>query len=400
MPVLIDGDGNIIAGHGRILAAKSLGITEVPTIQAGHLDQAEATAFMIADNQLCRIGDWDDRLLAETFKQLAAINLDFSLELTGFDMAEIDLQIESLHDRDDSPEDEADSLPQEAGPPVSRLGDTWILDPHRITCADARNSVSYDALMVGQETSAVFTDPPYNVKIAGHVSGLGKKHHREFAMASGEMDEAQYAEFLKAILGQLVCQCEDGAVLFVCIDWRHLMEILAAARAVGCRLLNLCVWVKHNAGMGSLYRSQHELILVLKTGRAPHRNNVELGRHGRNRSNVWQYRGANNFGRVTEDSKLAALHPTPKPVAMVADAIVDCTERGDIVLDAFLGSGTTLIAAERTGRRCFGLDLDPLYVDMTIRRWQALTGKSAVCAATGETFDDRQAEFEKANASR
>lgn len=400
VPVLTDGERNVIAGYGRVLAAKSLGMAHVPTIEVTHLDQAQATAFMVADNQLCRIGDWDDRLLGEIFKELSQVHLDFSLELTGFSAAEIDLLIEGLNDRDDSEDDGADRFEPSSGPPVSKLGDTWILGPHRISCADARAPASYDCLMAGQRAAAVFTDPPYNLRINGHVSGHGAVRHREFLMASGEMDELEYSRFLQDVLELLARHCRDGAVLYTCIDWRHLAEILTAARATGCRLLNLCVWVKHNAGMGSFYRSQHELVLVFKHGRALHRNNIELGRHGRNRTNVWRYRSANDFGRGNGEGDLLALHPTPKPMAMVADAIMDCTERSDIVLDAFLGSGTTLIAAQHSGRRCFGLELDPLYVDTTIRRWQALTGKSAVCAATRQSFDNRQAECEKKDAER
>jgi len=394
VPVLIDGERNVIAGHGRILAGESVGMSHVPTIEVTHLDRAQRKTFMIADNQLCRIGVWDDRLLGEIFKELSELELDFSLELTGFSTAEIDLLIDGLSDPTANEDDEADRLTPIAGPSVSKLGDNWALGPHRLSCADARAAASYHTLMDGQEAAAVFTDPPYNLKIDGNVSGLGRVRHREFPMASGELSEADYTRFLHDVLGLLAGHCKDGAVLYVCIDWRHLPEILAAVRAIGCRLLNICVWVKHNAGMGSFYRSQHELVLVLKTGPAPHRNNIELGRHGRNRSNVWQYRGANDFGRGTEEGGSVTFHPTPKPVAMVADAIMDCTERGDIVLDAFLGSGTALIAAERTGRRCFGMELDPLYVDAAIRRWQAYTGGRARHAVTGRFFDDVATEAE------
>ena len=238
----------------------------------------------------------------------------------------------------------------------------------------------------------IFTDPPYNVPIEGHVSGLGSIHHREFAMACGEMNEAQFTRFLTDVCGLAARHSRDGAIHFVCMDWRHLGELLAAGTRIYSELKNICVWVKHNAGMGSLYRSQHELVLVFKHGRAAHHNNIELGRFGRHRSNVWEYAGANSFGRATEDGNLLALHPTVKPVAMVADAILDCSARGDIILDPFLGSGTTLIAAERTGRRCHGVELDAGYLDTAIRRWQTFTGENARHAATGHSFTETESE--------
>ena len=234
--------------------------------------------------------------------------------------------------------------------------------------------MAFRTLLGDQRAAMVFTDPPYNVPIDGHATGLGAIHHRSFAMAAGEMSRPAFAVFLATGLRHLAAFCVSGALLFVCMDWRHIGELLAAGSEAESRLENLCVWVKDNAGMGSLYRSMHELVFVLRTGRSRHRNNVQLGRFGRNRTNVWHYRGVNSFGRETEEGSLLALHPTVKPVALVADAILDCTERGDIVLDGFVGSGTTLIAAERTGRRGRALELDPGYVDTAIRRWQALTG--------------------------
>jgi DNA modification methylase len=250
--------------------------------------------------------------------------------------------------------------------------------------------------MGAEKAAMVFTDPPYNVPIAGHVSGLGAVQHREFAMAVGEMSQAEFTAFLRSAMTLMAQHSTDGSLHFVCMDWRHTEELLAAGRAAYTELKNLCVWAKDNAGMGSLYRSQHELVLVFKAGRAPHRNNVELGRHGRHRSNLWRYAGVNSFGRSTEEGNLLSLHPTVKPVALVADAILDCTARGDVVLDPFLGSGTTLIAAERVGRRCCGMELDPLYADTIIRRWQALTGDVAVHASSSETFDGRTAAIAEA----
>ncbi|WP_372625114.1 site-specific DNA-methyltransferase [Falsiroseomonas sp.] len=336
--VLIDREGGVIAGHARILACQQLGWTEVPTICLDHLSPDEARAFMIADNRLAETSTWNEQLLAETLRDLSLVDLDFSLEVTGFEMAEIDLRIESLDaapKREDDPADAPATLP--TGPAVSHLGDLWKLGRHRLLCGNALDEAAYAQLMAGKRAAMVFTDPPYNVPIAGHVSGLGAVQHREFAMASGEMSATEFTAFLRSALGPAARHSRDGALHFVCMDWRHMPELLAAGGEVYSELKNLCVWAKDNAGMGSLYRSQHELVFVYKSGRASHRNNVELGRHGRHRSNLWSYPGVNSFGRRGEEGSLLALHPTVKPVALVADAILDCSARGDLVLDPFLG---------------------------------------------------------------
>jgi len=398
VPILIDRNGNVIAGHGRLLACRELGITKVPTLCLDHLTPAQARVFMIADNRLTEIATWDDRLLAQQLKDLSLLGLDFSLELTGFEIGEIDLRIASLEDLPKPNDDPADLLPElPAGPPVSKIGDLWLLDRHRLLCGSALDSAVFKALMGAERAAMVFSDPPYNVPIEGHVSGLGAIHHRPFPMASGEMDGAEFTAFLAGALRNFAAFSLDGSLHYVCMDWRHLEELLAAARGAYGELKNLCVWVKDKAGMGSLYRSQHELVFVFKHGRNGHRNNVQLGQFGRNRSNIWHYPGARSFSRCGEEGNLLALHPTVKPVALVADAILDCSARGDIVLDGFLGSGTTVIAAERTGRRCFGLELDPGYVDTILRRWQALTGGSARHAVSGRSFDDLVREAEAAN---
>jgi DNA modification methylase len=389
VPVLIDAEGKVIAGHGRLLACRELGWSEVPTISLGHLTRAQARAFMIADNRLSENASWDDRLLAEQLKDLSLLGLDFSIEVTGFEVGEIDLRIASLDDPPERAADPADVVPEVAsGPPVSKPGDLWLLGGHRVLCGNVLDIADCRTLMGEQRAAMVFTDPPYNVPIDGHATGLGAIHHRSFAMATGEMSRPGFAVFLATSLRHLAGFSASGALLYVCIDWRHLGELLAAGGEADARLENLCVWVKDNAGMGSLYRSQHELIVVFKTGRGRHRNNVQLGRFGRSRSNVWHYPGANSFSRQTEEGNLLALHPTVKPVALVADAILDCTAHGDIVLDGFLGSGSTVIAAERTGRRCYGLELDPGYVDTIVRRWQSLTGGIARHADNGRSFDD------------
>src|SRR6516165_5499860 len=398
VPILIDRNGNVIAGHGRLLACRELGITKVPTLCLDHLTPAQARVFMIADNRLTEIATWDDRLLAHQLKDLSLLGLDFSLELTGFEIGEIDLRIASLEDLPKPDDDPADLLPElPAGPPVSKIGDLWLLDRHRLLCGSALDSAVFKALMGAERAAMVFSDPPYNVPIEGHVSGLGAIHHRPFPMASGEMDGAEFTAFLAGALRNFAAFSLDGSLHYVGMDWRHLEELLAAARGAYGELKNLCVWVKDKAGMGSLYRSQHELVFVFKHGRNGHLNNVQLGQFGRNRSNIWHYPGARSFSRCGEEGNLLALHPTVKPVALVADAILDCSARGDIVLDGFLGSGTTVIAAERTGRRCHGLELDPAYVDTIVRRWQGLTGGSADHAMSGRGFDDLAREAEAAN---
>lgn len=391
VPILVDGEGQVIAGHGRLLACKDLGWEEVPTIALEHLTEAQVKAYRIADNRLTEISEWDDRLLAEQLKELSLVDLDFSLEAIGFEMGEIDFRIESL----EAPEgpgggpDPADDLPDiPEGDPVTKLGDLWLLGRHRLLCGNALEDEALAVLMGGRKAAVVFTDPPYNVPIDGHCTGLGTVRHREFAMAAGEMSQAEFTTFLTRAMERLAAHSEDGSLHYVCMDWRHLQEVLAAGHQVYTELKNLCVWAKDNAGMGSFYRSQHELVLVFKHGKAPHQNHVQLGQHGRYRSNVWRYPGVNSFGRATEEGNLLALHPTVKPVALVADAILDSSRRGEVVLDSFLGSGTTLMAAERVGRACYGLELAPLYVDTIIRRWQAMTGEKAVLAVSGADFEE------------
>src|SRR5712671_4072252 len=394
VPVLVDAELKVIAGHGRLLACSELGITEVPTLCLDHLTPAQARAFMIADNRLTEIASWDDKLLAEQLKDLSLLGLDFSIEVTGFEIGEIDLRIAALDDMpgqaDNDPADAVPELPTR--PPLSRIGDVWLLGRHRVMCGNALDAAAFAALMGEERAAVVFSDAPYNVAIDGHASGLGAIHHRPFPMASGEMDKEAFTAFLSQACRNLAAFSADGSLHYLCMDWRHLDELLAAGRDAYGELKNLCVWIKDNAGMGSLYRSQHELVFVFKQGRGSHRNNVQLGQFGRNRSNVWRYPGVNSFARCGEEGNLLALHPTVKPVAMVADAILDCSARGDIVLDAFLGSGTTVIAAERTGRRCFGLELDPLYVDTIVRRWQTFTRNDARHASSGQSFAEIEDE--------
>jgi DNA modification methylase len=393
VPAIVNDDGRVLAGDARLQAAQKLHLHEVPVIRARNLSAEQQAAFAIADNRLSELAAWDGQALGEILSELAAIDLSFDLEATGFTMGEIDLIIEGLSGDDEGATDDEDTV-DTSGPPVAKPGDLWLAGKHRIFCGDARDPASFNRLMQGEKAQAVFTDSPYNVRIHGHVSGKGKVHHREFAMASGEMPEQEFALFLATVLQNLSDNTIDGSLAFACIDWRHVGDLLAAGKKAYSSLLNICVWVKDKPGMGSLYRSQHELIAVFKRGRAPHRNNIELGRFGRNRSNVWQYPCANTFSRSGDEGNLAALHPTVKPLGLVRDAIQDCTARGDVVLDAFLGSGTTLIAAERVGRRCYGIEIDPLYVDAAIRRWERHSGDRAILADSGRAFGEIEAEAE------
>jgi DNA modification methylase len=392
VPILVDAQDNVLAGHARLLACKQLGYTQVPIIRLEHLSAAQARAFQLADNRLAEIAVWDERLLGEQLKELSELNLDFSLELTGFSMGEIDFRIERLSaPAEQAAPDPDDIAPAAATVAVTRPGDLWLLGAHRLLCADAQEPSSYTRLMQGSLAKVVFSDPPYNVPIHGHVSGKGAIVHREFAMASGELSEQEFVEFLRRVLALLARFSVSGSIHFICMDWRHAEALLVAARAVYSELKNLCVWVKDRAGMGSLYRSQHELVFVFKSGAAPHRNNVQLGSHGRDRTNVWHYPGIHTL-REGEEGDVLTLHPTCKPVKMVADALLDCSKRNDVVLDAFLGSGTTLIAAERVGRVCYGIEIDPLYVDVAIRRWQSHSGAIARLAETEESFAQREAQ--------
>lgn len=392
VPVLVDNSLTVIAGHGRLRAARSLGLTELPTVLIEHLTESQAKAFAIADNKLTDNSSWDENLLAQQLKALSEVELDFDLEATGFEVAEIDLVIEGLSPDPDTSPDDADQLPALANQRVCQANDLWTLGRHRILCGDSRDLKTYSILMDSRKAGLVFTDPPYNVKIDGHATGLGAIHHKNFRMAAGEMSAGEFTDFLSRVFSHLVSQTVDGSLHYVFMDWRHVKEILTAGNEAYSELKALCVWVKDNGGMGSLYRSQHELVFVFKNGRESHRNNIQLGQFGRYRTNVWKYQGANSFSRSTAEGNLLELHPTVKPVALVADAIMDCSARGDIVLDPFLGSGTTVIAAERTGRICYGIELDPTYVDVIVRRWQTFTGLSARHASTGRTFNALEKE--------
>jgi DNA modification methylase len=393
-PLIVDGEGVIIAGHGRAEAAKILGMKLIPVVELEHLSKSQLRAYVLADNKLAELAGWDRELLAIELQELSSLDID--LTIAGFEVGEIDVLIQELpassSDGNDVPP------PVGAGPAVCRLGDLWQLGRHRILCGDALLSQSYERLLAGLKARVVFSDPPYNVRIDGHVSGLGKVHHREFEMASGEMSETEFISFLRAVFQNLALHTAPGSIVYSCMDWRHAFDLLSAARTL-FELKNMVVWAKDVAGMGSFYRSQHELIFVLKQGRGAHRNNVQLGKHGRHRSNVWNYPSPSALGRHCEEGQLGALHPTCKPVALVADALLDSSRRSDIVLDPFLGSGTTLVAAERIGRTCRAIELDRLYVDVCIRRWQRHCGAQGVHVSSGKTFEKLERQNKGAGTS-
>lgn len=377
-PVLIRGN-EVIDGEVRLDAALKLGVERVSAIDCAHLSDAQVRTLRLASNRIAELGEWDLDKLKIEFTEL--VDLEVDLSSTGF--TDVEVGIVLLDDQsNEADEDCSDSIAE----PVSYLGDIWQLGEHRLICGNALEATTYEALLEGEQVDCVLTDPPYNVKIGGNVSGLGKKVHDEFVMASGELDDVQWQAFLDTLFERLTAALTAGAVLFAFMDWRSIHRVYAAGFAAKLNLINLAVWYKQSGGMGALYRSAHELVAVFCKGDKPHTNNIELGRHGRDRQNVWVAPGANRRG--SSANLMVKTHATPKPVELCVDAILDVTRSGQIVLDAFLGSGTTLIAAEKTGRRCRGIELDPKFVDVAVLRWMDLTGKQAVLTATGESFDE------------
>ncbi|OYX48792.1 MAG: DNA methylase N-4 [Alphaproteobacteria bacterium 32-64-14] len=382
-PILTDEDNRVMAGQARLEAAKQLGLLEVPTIRLTDMSEAQKRAYVIADNKLAEQAGWDRAVLAVEFKSIIEIDADFDLTDIGFETGEIDVLLAEPMALEEGDEEDHEPEIDPERPLITKRGDLWQLGVHRLGCGDALNRDDLVQLMGDEQATMVFTDVPYNIPIRGFVSGLGSANHDEFAMASGEMTAAEFTDFLRKVMANLVEATVPGSIHFHCIDWRHIYDMLTAGRETYSEVKNICVWAKTNAGMGSLYRSQHELVVVFKNGTAPHINNVELGRHGRSRSNVWTYAGVNTFG--AERANLA-IHPTVKPVAMIEDAIMDCSNRGDAILDAFCGSGSTLIAAERAGRRGFGLEIEPKYVDAALRRFRGLYGIEPVRTSDGRTL--------------
>jgi DNA modification methylase len=384
-PIIVDPNGNIINGVLVWKCSKKLGFDSVPTVVVRTNDPAAIKALRLALNRVAEDAGWDKANLREELRYL--LELDYELDLTGFEAPEIDAILEI-----ETPTIGVVDLDEEellTGPAVTEAGDIIACDRHRIACGDARDPALLARLWDKNAVRMVMTDPPYNIPIDGFVGGKGSVRHREFAHASGEMSDAEFLAFLASFFATAMTTLIPGALVYAWMDWRHIDTLIAAGKQSGLSLLNICVWAKTTAGLGSLYRSQHELCAVFKFGDEPHVNNVELGKHGRSRSNLWTARGMASFGR--ERNELLSLHPTVKPVRLLADAILDASKRGDTVLDPFLGSGSTLLACDEVGRRCFGVEIDPAYVDVTVRRWQQATRRDAIFEDTGETFDERTA---------
>jgi DNA modification methylase len=381
VPIIIDDDKVIAAGVGRREAAMLRNLELVPVIRVKFVSDADRRAFSLADNRLAELSDWDnDRLKGELeflFEQ------DYDIDITGFDLGDLDLGVPT-----DEPEPPVE-LPDPDAKAVSRFGDKWLIGPHRLLCGNSRDAISYEALLGEERAAMVFSDPPYNVKIDGHVSGLGKIRHREFAEATGEMTPAEFTNFHRSVFRLCTHYSADGSIHYHCMDWRHIREILDAADGIYTEFKQLVVWVKSNAGMGTFYRSRHEMVFVFKSGRGRHINNFGLGDKGRYRTNVWEVEGANTFRKGR--AKDLADHPTVKPVALVADAILDCSHRDDLILDPFSGSATTLLAAHRTHRRGAAIEIDPLHVDTGLRRLVAATGLVPTLT-DGRTFEEVAAE--------
>lgn len=379
-PVLIDQNKMIIAGHGRVRAAKLLGLTQVPTVILEHLTPEQVRAYVIADNKLALDAGWDEEMLKIELQDL--MELDFDVSLTGFEIPEIDFMVNYEPNKDEKP-DKADILPDENKvPKIVKAGDIWKLGKHYLYCGDSLKEESYKILLGDKKAAMIYTDPPYNVQIDKNVCGSGKIKHEEFAMASGEMSQEQFINFLDSCLVNLAKYSVDGSIHFICMDWRHVFELMSSGNKFYSELKNICVWNKLQGGMGSLYRSQHELVFVFKNGTKSHVNNVELGKHGRYRTNVWDYKGISvtNPGSL-EDLK---LHPTVKPIAMVMDAILDCSKPNDVILDCFAGSGTTLLAAERTRRKAYVIEYEPKYCDVIIYRYEKLFNQKAELISNSE----------------
>lgn len=380
-PIVIDAAGTIIAGHGRFEAAKLLGLRVVPMILAEHLTEAQKRAYALADNKIAENATWDKSLLKIELSELLEISNEVEINVTGFATPEIDLLINPVSS--DLPEPPTPFAPKN---PVTVERDLWHLGRHRVLCGDATLGESFNSLLRRRRARLVFTDPPYNVHIKGHARGRSQAQHQDFAMASGEMTSVEFQAFLRKTLRFTSDFCRDGSLHYICMDWRHMSELLGAADGIYSDLKNLCVWNKNVGGMGSFYRSKHELVFVFKKGKARHVNNVDLGRFGRNRSNVWDYPGVGSFGKDRKEN--LSLHPTVKPLALVADVMMDASHRADLVLDPFLGSGTTILAAEQTGRIAYGLEIDPGYVDVILKRWWAFTGIEPIHGGSGLTFSE------------
>jgi DNA modification methylase len=384
VPIVIDSNGMIVAGHGRWEASKRLGLKEVPVIRGEFCSDADRSAFALADNRIAELSKWNPELRASELEAL--FEAEFDIRTIGFSLTDLDFAIVDDEDAKlkNAKKAEKVELPDPDAVAISRLGDRWDAGPHRLYCGVAREVSSWEALLGDERAQLVFSDPPFNVRVNGHVSGTGR--HREFGMASGEMDPPQFTTFLRQAFRNCVRFSVDGSIHYHCMDWAHMREIIDAADGVYDQFKQLVVWAKTNGGMGTFYRSRHELVFVFKAGKGKHINNFGLGETGRYRTNVVEYAGANTFRKGRAEDLEA--HSCVKPTALVADFLLDCSNRGDLVVDPFIGSGTTLIAAHRTKRRGAGIELDPLYVDTALRRLAKVSKLTPILAGDGRTFDE------------
>ena len=379
-PPLVSEAGEVIGDPLSIEAARVMDLAELPClIVTGELSEAEITLITTALAQQGASARIDLDVLRENLLQIQSAGLDLSL--TGLEIGQVDLALNHAHTNPD-----LDNSPEPSGPAVSRLGDLWLLGKHRLLCGDATSAETYQQLMDGKQAAASIGDPPYNIPIAGNVSGAGKVKHEDFIMGVGEWTDEEFHSFLETYLATTMRHVAPDGAIFAFMDWRSIHLLVLAGRAAGLTHVTTCVWSKGSGAFGSPWRSAHELIPVFANGPQLKLDNVELGRHGRNRTNVFEYPGANRPG--SSAGKALALHSTPKSVEMIADMILDVTAPDDVVLDPFLGSGTTIIAAETVGRVGYGLELDPRYVDVIIRRWEALDRGHAILASTGESFGE------------
>lgn len=381
-PLIMDANGVVIVGAGRLLAARWAKLLKVPVIRVLHLSEDEIRAYRIADNRLAELSNWDDAKLAGELKYLVTVDIDLVMSV-GFETPKLDLMLRMGEQEEEEDDDFVPDVPEE---PVTRPGDLWAVGDHRLICADARDHRAVTRVLDGRKVRLIVEDRPFNVRVQGHVSGLGRHRHKEFAMASGEMSREEFQRFLEEVTEASKPHLMAGGLIFQFIDWRHIEEMAAAQRAHFGDMFNLAVWGKTNAGMGSFYRSQHELCCIHKNGNEPHVNNVQLGKLGRYRSNLWIQAGANSFGK-TRDDDLAA-HPTVKPVSLIADIILDASNIKDVVFDGFIGSGTTLSACARTDRIGCGVEIDPGYVDVALKRLTDATKLPAILCETRQTFDE------------
>lgn len=375
-PVLLDEKRNIIAGELRLLAAKELGFAQIPAIILENLTPEESDAIRILDNKIAEDGEWNFENLKEEIEKL--MKFDITFENLGFDTVDYD-KILLINDSDENKVhnvDKEDETWLNANIPSKvKLGDLWRLGDHFVYCGDSLLARSFEILMQGELAQIVITDPPYNCKINGHVCGLGKTQHEEFAMASGEMTDSEFAEFISKFMQNLIKFSVDGSLHYLFMDWTGLNTLLTQGKKHYTELKNIAVWNKLVGGMGAMYRSQHEMIPIFKNGKAKHQNHIQLGKNGRYRTNVCDCPGI----RATNPAslELLKLHPTVKPLPMLHDILLDASSKNEIVLDCFGGSGSTLLAAERCKRRARLIEISPRYVDVTIYRWEKETGKTA-----------------------